>query len=58
MSLTEVVNFGFITKHGELFMKLFKTLSAFCMAAVVVMAVAACAPTKNQKEPVATLMTP
>lgn len=30
-------------------MKLFKTLSAFCMAAVVVMAVAACAPTKKSE---------
>lgn len=39
-------------------MKLFKTLSAFCMAAVVVMAVAACAPTKNQKEQGVISMTP
>ena len=39
-------------------MKLFKTLSALCMAAVVAVAVSACAPTAKSEEQAVISMTP
>ncbi|HHH1928025.1 TPA: hypothetical protein ACPZT9_004333, partial [Yersinia enterocolitica] len=38
-----------IDKHGESFMKIFKTISALCVAVIMAMAISACAPTAKSE---------